>query len=163
MAHAESFANDAIPQSAIEVAASRDSLRKKRRSHPPIENRGQMTDDLSSTLDREIPLFEMIQTLRNELTASMNLAEKERLKFQVVEVELELRVHVSRERSAEGKVSFWVLGLSAKGTQTAQDTHVFKLKLKPTASNADGEEGLPVQVGDTSQVHIRQPGPGDTR
>lgn len=96
-----------------------------------------MSDDLSATLGRNIPLFEMLQTLRAELGASMNVAKDERVRFHVEEVELELRVCVSKEGGRNGQVKFWVLEGGAKASHSQQDTHVFKLKLKPIT--ADGK------------------------
>lgn len=90
-----------------------------------------MAEDLSQALERNIPLFEMVETLRREMAASMNAAARESLRFKVEEVELELRVQVRREHGAAGKLGFWVVSAGGETKQVREDVHVFKLKLKP--------------------------------
>lgn len=90
-----------------------------------------MSDDLGSALERNIPLFEMLQTLRSELAASLNAAKDRELRFRVEEVELELKLQVTKEREANGGLKFWVVAAGSKASSTQQDVHTFKLKLKP--------------------------------
>ena len=108
-----------------------------------------MADDLSRDLGHHIPLFEMLQTLRQELAASATVTQCEPLRFQVEELELELRVQVSDERSKGGKFGFWVVEAGGDDQRTRQDVHVFKLKLKP-------EQEL--LVNDTVSGRPQQPG-----
>lgn len=84
-----------------------------------------------------IPLAEMIQTLRRELSASMATARSEELRFRVEDVQLELQVTVSREGEGGGKVRFLVIEFDAGGKVSRTDVHTFRLTLKPvTASGA---------------------------
>lgn len=112
-----------------------------------------MSDDLSEELGRNIPLSEMIQSLRQELSVSMGNVTDRSLRFKVEEVELELRIQVTRERGAEGKLKFGVVEAGGKSSSSQQDIHVFKLKLKP-----ETPEGRPVAVADRVPTLPKQPG-----
>ena len=91
-----------------------------------------MSNDLGTALERNIPLYEMLQTLRHELKASVEAAEGETMRFELDMVELELRVGVKRDTSAEGKIQFWVFEAGATRGSGTEQTHIFRLKLKPT-------------------------------
>lgn len=97
-----------------------------------------------------IPLSEMLQTLRQELSDSMQIAAGSDLRFAVDAVELQLQVTVAREGSAGGKVKFWVVEAEGGGKLSRADVHTFKLTLKPMRS-----DGRPVAVADAS---ARKPG-----
>jgi hypothetical protein len=112
-----------------------------------------MSEDLSQELGRNIPLFEMIQSLRTELQASRQVAKDQSLRFEVEEVELELRVQVTRSGGANGKLHFGVLEAGATRTRSQDDVHIFKLKLKPVSP-----EKAPVLVADEASALPRQPG-----
>lgn len=96
-------------------------------------------DDLSQTLERNIPLSEMIQTLRNELHASFYEGRDQGLRFRVESIELELQIAVSRETEGGGGIKFWVVEASGKHKVTAADHHTFKLKLQPVLDGGKAE------------------------
>jgi hypothetical protein len=111
-----------------------------------------MSDDLGEELGRNIPLSEMIQSLRTELAVSMANAAAQTLRFKVEEVELELRIQVTRNRDVEGKLTFGVIQAGAKRSSSQEDVHVFKLTLKP-----DAPEGQSVLVADKTKSLPKQP------
>ena len=90
-----------------------------------------MADDLTNELGQNIPLYEMIQTLRAELQASMEAAKDESLQFTLQDVELELRVVVSRGKNTTGKLGFWVIGAEVQADVDQRTAHIFKIKLRP--------------------------------
>jgi hypothetical protein len=100
-----------------------------------------MLDDLGATLERNIPLLEMIQTLRTELTAALNSAKDQALRFRVEEVELELKLQITKERENQGSLKFWVVAAGAKASSAQQDVHTFKIKLRPKLQGGGGDFG----------------------
>lgn len=90
-----------------------------------------MADSLDQELERNIPLYEMIQSLRNELKAAVNTARGDDLRLAVRSVELSLQVTVTRERQAGGGIKFWVVNASGGHKAADQGTHTFKLTLEP--------------------------------
>lgn len=95
-----------------------------------------MADDLGNKLGQDIPLFELIQTLRQELKAATEAARKDAFKLDLEEVEVSLQLVVTREAKANAKITFWVVaegGAEAKRGST--QTHSIKLKLKPAGPN----------------------------
>jgi hypothetical protein len=100
-----------------------------------------MVEDLGEELKRNIPLSEMIATLRQELKVAFQEGEGETLRFDVKRIHLELQVSVEKERGREGKISFWVIDAGAKSSAKQQDTHVFKLEIEPTWMVSDGQGG----------------------
>ena len=90
-----------------------------------------MSRGLEEGLPYDIPLHEMIQSLRQELAASLVAGRDAAVRFAVSEVELELCVALTREHGAQGGVKFWALSADAKMSRSATQTHVFRLKLKP--------------------------------
>lgn len=85
----------------------------------------------------DIPLAEMIRTLRDELQISMKTSQKEPLRFRIQNIELELKVAVSREGGGSAGVKFWVVTAEGKGSFKHEDTHTFKLTLQPVTSAGD--------------------------
>jgi hypothetical protein len=112
-----------------------------------------MSDDLSEELARNIPLSEMIQSLRQELAVSIANSAGVGLRFKIEAIELELQVQVSRDRNVEGRLAFGVIQAGGKRGVSQQDTHTFRLKLKPEAT-----DGKPVLVSDQARSLPRQPG-----
>lgn len=114
-----------------------------------------MSDDLSEELGKNIPLSEMIQTLRSELMVAMEMGAGKQLQFDVGEVELELQVKINREKSAGGGLKFWVLSGKAEAGRSDQTVHTFRLKLNPVKpgepkSGGAGKEreAGPVRISD---------------
>jgi Trypsin-co-occurring domain 2 len=95
-----------------------------------------MADDLTEDLGKNIPLSEMIESLRQELAAAMAKGQGQDLRFEVGSAELEVELVAKRSKAGEAGVKFWVV--TAKGQVSAEDavTHRFKLSLTP--KRADG-------------------------
>lgn len=109
-----------------------------------------MTEDQQALPGNDIPLAQMLQTLRTELQRSMIGARTEPLKLRVEKVELELQIAVTQEGSAGAGIRFWVLSAEARGGSKYQNTHTFKLTLQPTTA-----EGTQALVGDTEDAPPR--------
>jgi hypothetical protein len=101
-----------------------------------------VADDLSEELRRNIPLSEMIASLRQELKVALKEGDGDAVRFEVKKIQLELQVAVEKERSLGGKVKFWVVGLGAKSKDKHHDVHVFKLEIEPTLLTPDGQGGF---------------------
>ena len=99
---------------------------------------------------RRLPLFEMIQDLREEIAMSREFAKGKDIQFNVEDIDLEFHVQITKDVTAGMKYRFWVLEAGAEGGLSKQDTQLFRLKLKPT--------GGPIPVGDTSTTKANQPG-----
>jgi hypothetical protein len=100
-----------------------------------------MADDLTEDLGKNIPLSEMIESLRQELAAAVAKGEGQALRFEVGSAELEVELVAKRTKAGEGGLRFWVV--TAKGNVGAEDevTHRFKLSLTPKR-----QDGGPVEV-----------------
>ena len=93
-----------------------------------------MANDLSEELGlKNIPLSEMIQTVRQELAVAQANAEADnaKIRFEVTDVELEFKVVVSKGSDRKGKLNLFVLSGDYKSATKGVDTHTFKLKLSP--------------------------------
>jgi hypothetical protein len=90
-----------------------------------------MAEDLSEALGRNIPLSEMIESLRQELKVAASQGEGDRVRFEVKKVELELQIGITRGKANEAKWKFWVVEFGGKRDKSQQDTHVFRLELEP--------------------------------
>lgn len=100
-----------------------------------------MAEDLGDELKRNIPLSEMIASLRQELKVALHEGQNDAIRFDVKKIQLELQISVGKESGPEGKIKFWVLEAGAKATARQQDTHVFRLELEPTRTVPDGKGG----------------------
>jgi hypothetical protein len=117
-----------------------------------------MSDDLTEEFGTNIPLFELLQTLRVELAASMNEARQQRnLRFalEAVDVELEVGLRCTRDRS--GALKLGVIALSAAQKDDRSVRAKFKLELSPMVP---GEPGKKIEVSDHS-VGPLPPSPDD--
>ncbi|MBN1608262.1 MAG: hypothetical protein JW940_16640 [Polyangiaceae bacterium] len=110
-----------------------------------------MADCLAEELKRNIPLSEMIESLRQELKVALSRGEGERVRFEVKKVELELRIAITREDGLGGKLKFGVVEAGGKLGKTQQDTHVFRLELEPCEMvMVDGEpRNRPLFIADS--------------
>ena len=92
-----------------------------------------------------LDLASVVRQLRAELTAALDDAEGERLRFELGPVELSLAVTVGREAGPGAKIRFWVIeaGTDAKiSRETVQD---IKLVLTPRDVTVPlGADGRPV-------------------
>jgi hypothetical protein len=98
-----------------------------------------MTDTPESGNVVEIPLSEMIETLRQELQAAQAQGSRQAVAFNIEKVELELKVAVSRKNKADGKIAFWVINAGGGTERSGESTHTFKLTLTPV-SRATGRQ-----------------------
>lgn len=80
----------------------------------------------------KIALAEMVEELRRELREAVAAGEGQELRFEVPEITLELKVELTKEAGAEGKVKFWVFTeASASGSVAASNVQTVTLKLVP--------------------------------
>jgi hypothetical protein len=103
--------------------------------------------------ERNIPLSEMIQSLRIELKDAMHRARGDDLKLKVKEIDVELRVAVGKGSEAGAGIKFWVVNATAGRKATELTTHVFRLKLEPELAG-DGEAGSKAGAG--GPVHVSE-------
>ncbi len=106
-----------------------------------------MAEKKTEQIGMEIPLAEMIQTLRTELQRAQAGSTDSEILFETQNVELELQVAVSRRTSGEGGVEFWVVKAGGEYEKTGTTTHVFKLSLTPVMRKS----GRRVRVADESE------------
>ncbi|MGI8330840.1 trypco2 family protein [Actinomadura scrupuli] len=92
----------------------------------------------------QIGLTEAIERLREELGAAQDAGANQQLRFEVVEVEMELLVELRKEGG--GKVDFKVVG--ADGKISSSTSHKLKLRLN-VKDAARGNASL--EVGDRSE------------
>ena len=110
------------------------------------------TRDLADELQRNVPLSEMIQTLRQELTVALESGRESRMKFVPRKVELELQIVVEREHSAGGKLRIGVLEADGRLGKKQGDTHTFRLELEPRWLTEKGElTAIPIGDPDNSR------------
>ena len=117
-----------------------------------------MADSLAEELKRNIPLSEMIESLRQELKVALSRGEGEKVLFDVKKVELELQIAVSRESGVDGKIKFGVLEAGARVGKTQQDTHLFRLELEPRVLGAEGGKPAtqPLVLSDSDSERPKQ-------
>jgi NTP-dependent ternary system trypsin peptidase co-occuring protein len=111
--------------------------------------------DLSDELHRNIPLSEMIQTLRQELMVALESGKDSRMRFLPKKVELELQIVVERERSAGGKIAIGVLEAEGKVGKKQGDTHLFRLELEPRWLTPEGSLS-DILIGDPANPRPQQ-------
>lgn len=90
-------------------------------------------------------LVDVIAQLRADLAAAIAEGEKERLRFEVGPVELDLSVTVTRSGTARAGVRFWVVDAGGKGSVSKESVQRLHLTLQPrdtlAAPAADGTPG----------------------
>lgn len=96
-----------------------------------------MADDLTEELGKNIPLSEMIESLRQEIAVAIDKGKGQSVHFEMGSVELEVKLVVKRSKAADGGVKFWVF--TAKGKMTAEDEAVHRFKLTLTPKLRDGK------------------------
>jgi hypothetical protein len=94
----------------------------------------------------DIPLAEMIRTLRQELVSAQAHAENETIRFGLEKVELELKVVVSRTGKVRGGVEFWVISAGGDYEKKGESSHTIKL----TLNAKDGQHGGEILLSNES-------------
>lgn len=90
--------------------------------------------DNSESSELQVPLSEMLETLRSELQRSLHSGRDKPIAFDLDKVELELKVTIARKLKGEAGIAFWVVKAGG-GTERSNDTiHTFKLTLSPVDS-----------------------------
>jgi len=82
-------------------------------------------------MDQNIPLSEMIESLRQELAVASKLGEGQPIRFEVGKVELELELAVTRNTTGGGGVKLWVVTAQGEHSVGQVVRHKFKLTLDP--------------------------------
>ena len=98
----------------------------------------------------EIPLAEMIETLRQELELAQIHGVARPVAFGVEKVELELKIAISRKAKGEGGIKFWVLSAGATAEGGRESVHTFKLTLSPL----DAETKKRLEVASVSNLPV---------
>ena len=97
--------------------------------------------DLTENLNKNIPLSEMIESLRQELAVALALGEGKSVRFTVDNAELEVELVARRTLEGGGGVKFWVVTADGKAAVTDSEKHRFKISLKPISSS-----GKPLRI-----------------
>jgi hypothetical protein len=84
----------------------------------------------SSADSLDLPLA--LQVLRNQVGQAIEAAELETIKFEVLEIELELSLELRKELAADGKLSVGFFAATGKTVGSAKAQHKVKLKLSVT-------------------------------
>ena len=100
-----------------------------------------MADDLTEALGKNIPLSEMIESLRQELSVAIAKGQGKDVRFEVGAAELEVELVAARTKEGGGGVKFWVVTAEGKAAVSDEVTHRFKLSLTPKRA-----DGSPVEV-----------------
>lgn len=100
-----------------------------------------MADDLTEALGKNIPLSEMIESLRQELAVAIDKGNGKSVKFDVESAELEVEFVASKTKEAGGGLKFWVISAEGKAGMGEKTTHRLKIKLKPKRA-----DGRPLEV-----------------
>jgi Trypsin-co-occurring domain 2 len=82
-------------------------------------------------MDQNIPLSEMIESLRQELAVAVAAGKGQAIKFEVGTIELELEVAVTRKTKGGGGLKFWVVAAQGEHGVDTLTRHTFKLTLNP--------------------------------
>ena|SRR3990172_1498182 len=93
-----------------------------------------MSDEmLSDVLGENIPLSEMLATLRNELLVAETEGKDSKIRFQLEKVELELQIAVTRNSKGTGGIAFLVLSAGGERGLENAAKHTFRLTLTPVS------------------------------
>ncbi len=100
-------------------------------------------------MDQNIPLSEMIESLRQELAVAAEWGTDKAIRFEVGKVELEIELAVTRNTTGGGGVKLWVVTAQGEHSMGQVVRHKFKLTLDPQRASggrlkvADEFEGPP--------------------
>ncbi|MFD7107081.1 trypco2 family protein [Streptomyces celluloflavus] len=95
-----------------------------------------------------IELSEMIQQLRQELSAALADGDGQLVRFELGPVEIEATVEVGREAGGNGKVRFWLVDAGAEGRATQTRGQRITLTLQPKTFGVDGTPRTLLIAGD---------------
>lgn len=128
---------------------------------PRIDNRERMVATSNSS-NELLPLVDVVQGLREQITQAVAAAQGESVRFQLDSVELELSVVAKREAGGDGKLKFSILGmvdaeLGGSGKLATERTQKVKLSLTPVAGGSSASTGSTPAVADKLQIR-RKPG-----
>jgi hypothetical protein len=81
--------------------------------------------------DIDVPLAALIETLREQLERAMREGAGNDLRFGLGEIDLELKVAVTRRKGMKGGIAISVLTLGAERGTEQGSTHSIHLRLQP--------------------------------
>ena len=90
--------------------------------------------DSDDTNNSNVPLADMIKSLRCELESAQRKGISRAVAFRVDKVELELKVVLSRKIKGGGGIRFWVVSAEGGVDVDNEASHSFKLTLSPLDS-----------------------------
>jgi hypothetical protein len=99
----------------------------------------------------EIPLSELIDAVRGELELAAWKAENRELQLRVQDVQLELEIQTSRNRSGEGGLKIWVVNIGSKRDRSEASTQKVTLTLGPIY-----RDGTSLKVSDRESPSVRE-------
>ena len=97
--------------------------------------------------EKELGLAEAIQQLRNELNEAVSEGKGKGMRFQIREIDVELKCLVKNKTGGKAGIKFWVVTTEAKGFNTSEAVQTVKLKLLPT-----NKKGKPVLLSNVGEV-----------
>ena len=81
--------------------------------------------------EEEIELADAIANLRGQLQAAIKEGDGKDLRFEVKDIDVELKCCVKKAAEVNGGVKFWVINAGGKGTVSNEFVQTVKLKLGP--------------------------------
>lgn len=98
-----------------------------------------MSDDQLNKHD-SLPLHKMIESLRAQLQASMDLAEQNdaRIRFDVKSVDFELKVVASETGGVNGSIGWSIFKFGANSEAKDEQVHTIRLTVEPKDSRRNG-------------------------
>lgn len=90
-----------------------------------------------------IRLVDAIGALRGELADAVAAAQGEEMQFTIRDLELELRVGVTRAKEGRAALNFWLLELGGGGSFSTEAVQTVRLRLEGPVDSG----GRPVKVG----------------
>ncbi|WP_405624570.1 trypco2 family protein [Streptomyces sp. NBC_01396] len=98
----------------------------------------------------EVELTAAVQGVRDQLIASVDASNGQRIKFEVEEVNLEFTVELRRDVNAKAGFRAWVVSGDVQAGVARSSVHRVAVKLKPK----NATDGRPVEVGSASEVDM---------
>jgi hypothetical protein len=98
----------------------------------------------------QVELTTAVQGLRDQLIASVDSSNGQRIKFEVDEINLEFSVELRRDASVKAGFKAWVVSSDAQAGIGQTSTHKVSVKLKPR----DSVDGRPIEIGNGTEVDM---------